>query len=104
MGLYFSDPLFTQVLAGILNIDLATLGSGGQLTVALNGGDDTWASIQTTDLGVGSLNGMELGRFDPDGDSDLIVQGSDAISVFDNDGNAQFSLSQSTSWIRQPSS
>jgi len=87
-----------EVRSGILNNDpypdLATLSASGELTVALNGGDDTWSSIQTTNLGLGPLNGMELARLDADVDSDLIVQGPDAISVLHNDATGQFSIAQ----------
>ncbi len=33
--------------------DLAALSADGQLTVALNGGDDRWKNVATTDLGWG---------------------------------------------------
>jgi hypothetical protein len=54
--------------------DLVVLGSGGGLTVALNGGDGTWRQAQTTPLGVSGAAGMALGLFDGDAFVDLAVQ------------------------------
>ena len=57
-----SSPL--DVRMGHLNQDsfqdLAAINADGSLTVALNRGDDQWLSAETTTLGVGPLNGMEL--------------------------------------------
>ncbi len=54
--------------------DLAIVSTEGQLTVATNGGDDTWQTRQTTDLGTGPLVGMELSLVDDDLFADLILQ------------------------------
>ena len=74
--------------------DLAVVSSNGQLTVATNGGDDTWQTRQTTDLGTGPLQGMELALVDDDLFADLILQGPDNIFVALNDGDGNFTVSQ----------
>ncbi|MGD9128259.1 MAG: VCBS repeat-containing protein, partial [Planctomycetia bacterium] len=74
--------------------DMLVLGSGGDMTVALNGGDDTWNNVSTTDLGIGSADGFTLARVDGDAPLDLLVQNGDGIHIFMGDGNAGFNLSQ----------
>ena len=90
------DPLVVR--AGQLNNDAtqdaAILSSSGQLTVATNGGDDTWQTRQTTDLGTGPVFGLELARVDNDLFQDLIIQGSDSLFIATNDGEGQFEITQ----------
>ena len=54
-----SEPLDIQIAP--VNADplpdLAVLGTGGQMTIALNGGNDTWSDVTTVDLAVGSARG-----------------------------------------------
>ena len=72
--------------------DLAAISTSGELTVALNQDDNSWQSIQTTSLGLGPLNGMELTVFDFGPFSDVIVQGPDSVSLLTGDGTGQFAL------------
>ena len=76
------------------SFDLAILNSDGTLTIATNGDDGTWQSRQTIDLGVGPLHGMELSLVNGDALPDLIIQGSDSLFVALNDGDGNFSVSQ----------
>lgn len=95
---FFAGDQPLEVRAGILNgdphLDLATISASGDLTIALNGGDDTWSSVQTNPLGLGALHGMQMERLDADVDSDLVVQGPDALFVLNNDGDGNFTLAQ----------
>ncbi len=74
--------------------DLAVLSADGRVTIALNGGDDTWQSVTTTDLGLGPLIGMKLAPVDQDGFQDLILQGADSVSIALGNGNGQFTVHQ----------
>ena len=53
--------------------DLVALSADGHLTVALNQDDNRWQSIQTTNLGLGPLNSMELTLIDANPFSDVVV-------------------------------
>ena len=74
--------------------DLVTLSATGQLTVALNGGDDVWSSIQTMSLGLTSGVGLASGRINSDPFADLAIQSADGISIALSDGLGGFSISQ----------
>ena len=76
------------------NIDLAALGADGSLTIALNGGNNSWSSVQTTDHGFGPSNGMALGLFDRDPFLDLAVQGPNGITIARGDGAGNFTTVQ----------
>ena len=76
-------------------IDLVALSSDGSLTIAINGGDDSWNSVQTTDLGLGPLNGLDVAPLNlADFFADVIVQGPDSISVLLSNGAGQLALVQ----------
>ena len=91
-----ADPLEAQLVPVDANIsvDLLALGSAGDLTVALNRGNNTWESSQSVDLGLGSLNGLSTGLFNGDLFPDLIVQGPDSLSVAIGDGAGGFNVNQ----------
>jgi hypothetical protein len=77
-------------------VDLVALSANGQLTVALNAGDDRWQRTNTADLGLGPLSGMKLTTVDHDGFQDLILQGPDSVSIALGDGSGRFSLHHTT--------
>ncbi|MCA9214985.1 MAG: VCBS repeat-containing protein, partial [Planctomycetales bacterium] len=70
--------------------DLASINTNGELTVALNGGDNTWSARSTNDLELGPLNGLNLTLFNNDPFVDVIVQGPDSISFVKGDGTGAF--------------
>jgi hypothetical protein len=89
-----AEPLQVQLGAidGGERLDLVALGANGDLTFASNGDDNTWQTVQTTDLGLGTLNGMLLAPVGFDPFADLVVQGPDSVSLLSGDGTGQFSL------------
>jgi len=93
------DPLVVRT--GQFNndstLDAAIISSSGQLTIATNGDDGTWQTRQTTDLGTGTVHGMDLALVNDDLFEDLIIQGSDNLFVALNDGEGNFTVSQTLS-------
>ena len=90
-----------DVATGLVNADgftdLVTLTNDGQVTVALNAGDDRWGSVSTIDLhslaaGSWTANGFALSLFNSDPFADLAVQSSDGVRVFVGDGAGGFSF------------
>ena len=75
-------------------LDLVTLSATGQLTIALNGGDDAWSSIQTISLGLTSGYGLASGRVNSDPFADLAIQSADGITIALSDSAGGFSVSQ----------
>jgi RHS repeat-associated protein len=74
--------------------DMAVLGATGQLTVALNNGNNYWGKVQTVDLGLNPANGMVLGRFSSGPFNDLAVQGANGIFLERGDGIGDFARVQ----------
>jgi RHS repeat-associated protein len=74
--------------------DLAVLGANGQLTVALNGGANTWRSVTTVDLGVGPAHGLALTHLDDDLLLDAVIQGPSALTLARGDGTGRFTVVQ----------
>jgi hypothetical protein len=75
-------------------IDLAAVSADGTLTVALNGGNDSWQLVANTNPGLGPLVGMKLAPVDHDGFQDLILQGRNSLSVLVGDGEGHFAVNQ----------
>ena len=75
-------------------LDLVVLGASGELTVALNGGDDHWREVRSVDLGADAVHGMALGLLDDDEILDLVFQASDSIGVAIGDGTGGFVIQQ----------
>jgi hypothetical protein len=88
------EPLAVQLATVDANPtnDLVALSAHGQLTVALNSGDDRWQTANTTNLNLGPLAGIKLATLDHDGFPDLVVQGPDSISIALGDGNGRFDV------------
>ena len=76
------------------HLDLVVLGASGELTVALNGGDDHWREVHSVDLGADAVHGMALGLVDDDEILDLVFQTSDSIGVAIGDGTGGFVIQQ----------
>ena len=93
---FATDPIVARLgqLDENASQDLVVLSSGGELTVATNGENNQWQTVQTVDLGVGPLHGMELTLINDDPFADLILQGPDSIFIALNDGNGHFSVVQ----------
>ena len=77
--------------------DLVALSTDGRLTVALNNDDNRWQSIQTIDLQLGTLHGMELALIDSGPHADVVVQGHDSIYLLRGEGTGQFTLADAVS-------
>lgn len=79
---------------GDVHQDAAIVSSSGQLTVALNGGDGTWRTRQTTLLTSGSVLGMEVSLVNGDAAPDLILQTPDQLLIALNSGTGLFTVAQ----------
>jgi RHS repeat-associated protein len=75
------------------SLDLITLSASGELTVALNGGDGTWRSLETLDLPLSGGSGLAVGRINADGAADLAIQTPDGIAIALGDGQGRFEVS-----------
>src|SRR5262249_22956360 len=78
------------LLDGDNRVDMAVLGADGDLTVALNNGNNTWRSVDTTRVASGPAAGLALGRFGTRGVLDAVVQGADSITLARGDGAGHF--------------
>jgi len=61
--------------------DLVTLEANGDLSVALNNGDDTWRQVKVSNLNVVGAAGFALVRIDADPFLDVIVQGANEVVI-----------------------
>ena len=74
--------------------DLVTLSATGDLTVALNQGDGSWSSIQSTGMGLTSGVGLAAGRINSDPFADLAIQSADKITIAVSNGAGEFTATQ----------
>ncbi|MGN6543854.1 MAG: FG-GAP repeat domain-containing protein, partial [Aureliella sp.] len=74
------------------SLDLVALGSQGKLAVALNGGDNTWQSVQTLDLQLGPAYGLASGLLSADASLDLVAVGADNARILLGDRTGGFTL------------
>ncbi|MGN6134711.1 MAG: FG-GAP repeat domain-containing protein [Aureliella sp.] len=96
-----SEPLNTvahpiAVESGLIDgnatTDLVVLGRDGQLSVALNSGENSWQSAKTLPLELGAAYGMASGWMDADASLDLVVVGNDSAKVLLGDRRGGFQL------------
>ena len=74
--------------------DLVTLSASGNLTVALNQGDGSWSSIESTGLGLTDGVGLAAGRVNSDPFADLAIQSADHITIAVSTGAGKFIVAQ----------
>ncbi len=79
-GLIDSDPA----------IDLVSLSRTGQLSVARNGNNGTWTSVESFELGLSPTFGMVGSSLNDDAYLDLVVIGSSSARVLFGDGAGRF--------------
>ena len=86
------QPLAVNLAAidGGARDDLVALGANGDLTIALNGDDDTWQSVQTNNLGLGTVYGLEVAPITSDAFSDIVTQSGDGVHLLTGDGQGGF--------------
>lgn len=70
--------------------DLVALGRTGELTVALNGGDNSWLSVRQLAVNLGPAYGMASVLLDADASLDLVVVGEQSAQVLLGDRAGQF--------------
>ncbi len=91
-----ADPLVVRTgqLDANLTQDAAILSANGRLTIATNGNDNSWQTRQTTDLGIPNAQAMELALINDDPFPDLVIQSSAGLHLAINDGDGNFSVSE----------
>ncbi len=94
-----ANPLVVRLadFNGDVHQDAAIISSTGQLTEALNGGDGTWRTRQTTALASGPVLGMEVSLVNSDAAPDLILQTPDHVLIATNNGAGLFTITQTLS-------
>jgi hypothetical protein len=92
-----SIDVLASPLDSNLSNDLISLSAAGDITVALNRGNDTWIDSQSIDLGLGPLNGLTTAPLNFDLFPDLIVQGPNGLAVALGDGAGSFTIGQTIS-------
>lgn len=90
------ESIFGADMNGDGYIDLITandLSGSNDLSLFINDGDGTYGTAQLI-ASPGRAEDVQGGDWDMDGDIDLIVsaQGTDSVVIYENDGNAQYSL------------
>ncbi|MES2790039.1 MAG: putative Ig domain-containing protein [Planctomycetota bacterium] len=75
--------------------DMIALDADGNVSVALNNGDDTWRQVKVSDLNIVGATGMTLGLINDDAVLDVIIQGANEIVVALGDGSGGFTRNQS---------
>ena len=71
---------------------LVSVSRDGQVTTAINAGNDTWGEGQVSELGLSGVQGFAVGLFNQDAWVDLVIQTADGIAIAYGDGEGRFTL------------
>ncbi len=87
-------PLPIALESGLIDndpaIDLVTLSSSGQLSIALNATNANWRSVTNLDSRIGAAFGLAGGVLDSNSSLDIVAIGDNAARVFYGDGTGGF--------------